>query len=556
MFFNFLKSRKHNGVTPTSYFSEKEFISLDANWAEQKTNDIMATLSKANLSRSDRSGISVSFSSLSRYYASRGTMKCFDSLHEGWYLIRKGFVYDYWAHKVTMRLSDFWDDDTRNQIGFLGNIDELQTTLAVGFILSPVEGFELFELVNKHIETQYISWQNDDFYSEFLFRLYWMLNKKSEWKSPIARPRRWWKHPYRNIFDHWNNETKLARDITEMLDYHIKWNRFHTRDHSAEFRSHFTMINPFELHVLEHVRQQLGLTTPKVDHVLTKSPLYPLPDFAKDISIDEIYAEDELLRKFVERNRDWCNRLDDDCDQQEQHDVEVIYGNESNCLPVAPNNNFKQELPHKKPQLRAYIFSMDKLREYYGSGDLSIIETLNIPSYSNTGDIDFKRGLVRFLQGQEAELGRPAYEYISAWEIICNHVGQDAQIEEFVNIGNIPAAMFGSFMLSVEIVPDINDTFVFFADFDMIQSIVNSISVQPMGNSPDEDTGLGLGLSFQLSGRIQHCQATNTNYQYNDQDMQNVVTGLTSLLIMAYKQEKDIIIFFDLNYAEATLKST
>jgi hypothetical protein len=547
MIFDFLKVQGHGGVTPTSYFRNKDnFIGADDEWIKQRINNDLEILSHPNLSRSDREIIIVDFGFIAQYYASKGTIKCFDSLQEGWYLIKKGILYDYWNHKGRMRLTDFWDEDSRNKVGFLGEVAELKNILGAGFLLAPIETFDLFDLVIKQIETQYISWNDDDFYPEYLVRLYSMLQKKSEWKSLIARPRRWWNHPFRDIFEHWNNETKLARDITAMLDYHVKWNSGFSQDHRSEFDSHFTMINPFELHVLEHVRSQLGLTTPKVDHILTQSPFYPFPDIVKNISSDEIYAKDELLRKFVEKNRDWCNGSDD---EYEQLDIETTYAEETNNLLVSTNMGSKDGLSCEKSLLRAYIFSMDKFREYFGSCDLSIIETLNIPSYLSVGNIDFRRGLTRFLEGHNADPNRPVEEYISAWEIICNHIGQIAKIDEFTNIGVIPAALFESFMLSIEIFPDIDNTFVFFADFEMIQSVVESISVRSMNNSPDnkDDTGLGLGLSFQLSGLVQSIQDTNANNQYSNQDLQKVVVGLTSLLIQAYRQKKDIIIFFDQN---------
>ncbi|MDR2168602.1 MAG: hypothetical protein LBP59_00490 [Planctomycetaceae bacterium] len=548
MIFTFTTSYSHGGVTQESYLVDRySWYGADDGWAKQQINNITEILSYKNISRSNRTAMFISLEFLAEYYACQGTVKCFEFPQEGWYLLKKGILYCYWSHKGIMRLTDFWDDDLRNKVGFLRDVSELKTILAVGFILAPVETFELFELISKHIDTQYISWKDDDFYSEYLFRLYWTLQKKSEWKSPIVRPRRFWKHPYNDIFVHWDNEKKLAQDIIKMLDYHIKWNKGFSKDHFSEFHSHFTMINPFELHVLEHVREQLGLTTPKVNHVLTQSPFYPLPDFVKNISSDEIYSEDELLRKFVERNRNWCNGLEDDC---KQHDMETTYVKESNNLFVSQNEDSKHELSCEKARLRAYIFSMDKFREFFGSGDLSIIEKLSIPSYLKIGNIDFKRGLIRFLEGHDADPNRPIEECISAWEIVCNHVGQNAKIDEFTNIGVIPAALFESFMLSIEIFPDIDNTFVFFADYEMIQSIVESISIRPMNNSHEEnedDTGLGIGLSFQLSGLIQSIQDTNTNNQYNNQDLQNVVVGLTSLLIQAYRQKKDIIIFFDQN---------
>ncbi|MDR2168642.1 MAG: hypothetical protein LBP59_00690 [Planctomycetaceae bacterium] len=544
----FTTTYNHGGVTQSSYITDRDaFYGTNDNLAQTYVNESMQILSQSTLSQEERIFFSESFRYLAEYYGSQGVVKCLDSLREGWYILKKGILYSYWANKISIRIRDFWDEDSRNRVGFLGEISDLKTILGVGFILASVETFELFDLVIKHIDTQYISWNNDDFYPEYLVRLYSMLQKKPEWKNPITRPRRWWKHPYRNIFDHWNDGTNLARDITAMLNYHVQWNCGFSRDHRSEFHSHFTMINPFELHVLEHVREQLGLTTPKVDHVLTNSPFYPLPNFVKNISSNEIYEEDDLLRKFVERNRDWCNGLDNNC---EQNDIEMTYAKGSNNLFVSQNEDSKHELSCEKSRLRAYIFSMDKFREYFGSGDLSIIEKLNIPSYLKAGNIDFKRGLIRFLEGHDADPNKPIEECISAWEIVCNHVGQSAKIDEFTNIGVIPVALFESFMLSIEIFPDIDNTFAFFADYEMIQSIVESISIRPMNNSLEEnedDTGLGIGLSFQLSGLIQSIQETNTNNQYSNQNLQNVVVGLTSLLIQAYRQKKDIIIFFDQN---------
>jgi hypothetical protein len=76
-------------------------------------------------------------------------------------------------------------------------------------------------------------------------------------------------------------------------------------NHNAEFSDLFAGLNPIEVHILEYVRNQLGLPTPKVEHELLQPPFYPIPDSVKNISTEQIIAEDQLLHDVVEFINDW-----------------------------------------------------------------------------------------------------------------------------------------------------------------------------------------------------------------------------------------------------------
>jgi hypothetical protein len=49
--------------------------------------------------------------------------------------------------------------------------------------------------------------------------------------------------------------------------------------HRAGFSDYFAILNPVEIHAIEFVRKQLGLSTPIVEHELLQPPFYPIPDF-------------------------------------------------------------------------------------------------------------------------------------------------------------------------------------------------------------------------------------------------------------------------------------
>jgi len=91
-------------------------------------------------------------------------------------------------------------------------------------------------------------------------------------------------------------------------EYHVKWNLGYTSEHNCEFHSHFTMINPVELHALERVRSSMGLETPKVVHPLTSEPFYPFPEEILNIRLQDILNEDELLREIYSASKEWCNQ--------------------------------------------------------------------------------------------------------------------------------------------------------------------------------------------------------------------------------------------------------
>jgi hypothetical protein len=64
-------------------------------------------------------------------------------------------------------------------------------------------------------------------------------------------------------------------------------------------------LNPIEVHALEYVRNQLELPTSKVEHELLQPPFYPIPNSVKNISTEQIIAEDQLLHDVVEFINDW-----------------------------------------------------------------------------------------------------------------------------------------------------------------------------------------------------------------------------------------------------------
>jgi hypothetical protein len=187
----------------------------------------------------------------------------------------------------------------------IGTVPILANIAALGLVISPKEGDWLLNQMKLGLADGRLGWDYDDFYGAYLVRLYQMF--KGEPDIPVTPPdlRKNWHHPYEKIFDNWNDEEHLAGTIYDMCEYHMHANNRDWDNHIAEFSDLSTGLNPIEIHALEYVRNQLGLPTPHVEHELLQPPFYPIPDSVKNISTEQIIAEDQLLHDVVEFINDW-----------------------------------------------------------------------------------------------------------------------------------------------------------------------------------------------------------------------------------------------------------
>jgi hypothetical protein len=243
------------------------------------------------------------------YMAVEGMYLCLDGdIDKGWYLIRKSLIYRFLISYVCFPI---WDKQKNvkqrpSELTYYIDIVSLLVNIAgLSLVISPKEGDWLLNQMKLGLTDARCGWRYDDFYGAYLVRLYQML--KGEPDIPIYPPnhRKNWDHPYGKIFCHWNNEKNLASAIYDMCEYHMYANNRDWDNHHAEFGELSAGLNPIEVHILEYVRNQLNLPTPKVEHELLQPPFYPIPDSVKNISTEQIIAEDQLLHDVVEFINDW-----------------------------------------------------------------------------------------------------------------------------------------------------------------------------------------------------------------------------------------------------------
>jgi hypothetical protein len=98
--------------------------------------------------------------------------------------------------------------------------------------------------------------------------------------------------PYRAIFDAWAQEESLSSAITAACDYHVEQINVKDPDDIGVFENNPHDIFPAEILALYRVREQLGLSTPKVDHPLLDSPFCDVPE-------NIIYEPDPLIEQSV-----------------------------------------------------------------------------------------------------------------------------------------------------------------------------------------------------------------------------------------------------------------
>ncbi|MDY0165553.1 MAG: hypothetical protein RBS80_03370 [Thermoguttaceae bacterium] len=240
------------------------------------------------------------------YYFATGAVVCLSDVENGWRLIKRALLYSYWKHRILCRSRDFG----RKPKGPLTNAFNLTTATALGLAIAWPEGIWYLELLERSLSDESLSWFGDDFFTAYLVRLYRKLKRKEDIGGIPPKPQKW-EHPFDDLIDCWENEERLGDAILRACDYHFRWNGMDRGTHRAEFGAPVAMVNPIEIHALEAVRAELGLSTPRVEHELLQPPFYPLPEFAKNISTEDILAEDDVLRRIIELNQPWCDGMED-----------------------------------------------------------------------------------------------------------------------------------------------------------------------------------------------------------------------------------------------------
>ncbi len=224
--------------------------------------------------------------------------------------MKRGLLYKYWNQRISARARDYWEPNPEREDDSFAQATGLTELAAMGMAIARPEALWTLDAMERGLADGSVSWFCDDFFAAYMVRLYRRLKGEEDIKDipPKATD---WEHPFDDLIDNWDDEEMLADSIRAMCDYHLYWNHEETDEHDGEFSAPYAMVNPIEIHALEAVRRELGLTTPKVEHELLQPPFYPLPDFAERIPTEEILEEDDLLRRIVEVNRPWCDGLED-----------------------------------------------------------------------------------------------------------------------------------------------------------------------------------------------------------------------------------------------------
>jgi len=273
--------------------------------------DLKDLLASERLSYEQRISISTETRWISGYYFVQGTVLCFNDPDAGWRIIKRALLYDYWDTRITLRARDFWRVARGQKKKPSENALNLTIEAALALVMARSEAMWYLDLLEQSLSDGTLAWFDDDFFSAYLVRLYRKLKREEDIKGLPPRAAEGWEHPFDDLIDSWDDEEKLAAAILRACDYHLRWNRDDTDEHRAEFGAPVAIVNPVEVHALEAVRNELGLSTPTVEHELLQPPFYPIPDFAKNIANEDILAEDGLLRRVVELNQPWCDGLEE-----------------------------------------------------------------------------------------------------------------------------------------------------------------------------------------------------------------------------------------------------
>ncbi|MDR3196645.1 MAG: hypothetical protein LBU34_02145 [Planctomycetaceae bacterium] len=559
------------GVTRQYYLDNySNWYGSDTEYAEKSINEIKMNFSDP-LTRSQHANIGSNMYYLGEYYACQGNLLCFRDAYQGWRQIKRGFFYSYWYYRIKFQLYDelvinnLQDvEEEDDEPVYKADINGLRKFIGTGIVLAPNETKFFLDEIENSVQTHTLNWEFDDCYVEYILHLYQKLNnrplvsalplKKRNWipslLSVLPFAKKKWRHPYDDIFRHWNNETKLRDAVLEMLDYHLKWNLGYTQDedhHYSEFHSHFSMINPVEVHALEFVRNALNLKTPAVNHPFLKPPFYPIPAGIQEISMEEILNEDPLLKEIVLRFRESTIITGQKHEPSEPSSFSSRKKNENVSL-LNGTLSAAESTPVKNENIRVYFLLVEQLQKLFGSKDLSLLESFDFSPYHSDQVYTATKYL---LEGIDNSPDISSAEYALAWEILCCRVGKKTNIEEFRQV-KIPARnAFESIMIPLEMAAGENEVLGYMMKQFMIEELLKTIGIKSMDSTDPDDqeqeTALGLGILMYIANQIQDSDnrqtATVDNRLQQDPDFINTSLGIVSLILLAMKEKQDLMIF-------------
>jgi hypothetical protein len=307
-------SRRHIQFDQAKFLKESTKWVSDAEtrqWRlEEPTEEAREIISRGSLSWEQRVDVASNMARIGPFYCDQGAAFCFSDPLQGWRLMKRGLLYSYWRERIVYRGRDFWNVPEGTEKDSFALASSLADPAVLALAMSRPEAVWILDVMERGLTDGSVAWWDCDFFAAYLVRLYRKLKRQDDIENipPDATD---WVHPFDDLIDYWDDKEKLAQAIRAMCDYHLHWNYEETEEHDSEFSAPFAMVNPIEIHALEAVRAELGLSTPRVEHELLQPPFYPLPEFAKNISTEEILQEDDLLRRIVEINQPWCDGLEE-----------------------------------------------------------------------------------------------------------------------------------------------------------------------------------------------------------------------------------------------------
>jgi hypothetical protein len=551
-----MNQKNYGGITRLIY--PREYLNCygsDDEWAEKCRNKIRNILTNPPIISLQKVAVGNAMRFIAENLASHGTILCCQNKIEGWKMIKHGFYYEYFAQKILFEsrnklissISDDEECDEEDDDGdiYVPDVMELQNLIGIGFSLAFQETEFFLREVEKSLQNGQFEWHKDDFYMEYFVRLFQKIQKRDvliPTQTPFCKK---WNPPFDAVFTHWEDDQNLIHAMYAMLDYHLKWNFDKTNNHYAEFRSHFTMINPVEIHALEYVRSSLGLSTPKLKHELLQFPFYPIPEFIYSVTLDTILAEDELLQKIVHDSNSWFQEYLSGApsflSQKNNEDVHLL----KETLPTKDTLSTVKSTPVENKNIRAYFLSVEQLQKLFGSKNLSLLESFDFSPYHSNQVYTATKYL---LEGIDNSPDISSTDYALAWEILCHHVGKKINIEDFQQV-NIPARnVFESIMIPMEMVSGEKETLGYMMKQFMIKEFLETINIESTDSTdPEQETALGFGILMQIAAHVQNSDnqqtTTDDNQLQKDPDFINTSLGIASLLLQAIKEKQDLMIF-------------
>jgi hypothetical protein len=210
----------------------------------------------------------------------------------GWIAMQTSFLFNAWRQRIMGAYQELGYSKATNAVWEKGGTVFAHALVTRQDRFADWQGTRFIQnLAGKN--NYYHDWHDRSF-EMFAAKLYAMLR---DVPLDVTRENEVGLGIYQRILDHWHDPDALSLLLVEVCEYH--WRETSDLDklgHVGAFASAPYGMFPVEILALSRVRQHLGLTMPKVDHVLMKSPLSSPPENVPAV-------QDEILESIIDRAR-------------------------------------------------------------------------------------------------------------------------------------------------------------------------------------------------------------------------------------------------------------